>query len=134
DAGLVEHDRNAEAGELVADADAGELENLDRADRAGGQDPLAAGARGSARAVLPPAHPHSARAVELDLLDQTVQFEPQIGALKHRLEKGARRRPAPPALLVHVEDATALVVAGVEVGDALDAGFLRRRAERIENV
>src|SRR5262249_16667285 len=45
DAGLVAHDRNAEALELVGAADAGELENLDRADRTGREDHLAARGR-----------------------------------------------------------------------------------------
>ena len=33
-----------------------------------------------------------------------------------------------------MEDAATLVVAGIEIGNALDAGLFRRRAERIENV
>src|SRR5262249_44464235 len=134
DARLVAHDRDAEALELVGAADAGKLENLDRADRAGRKDHLAAGARRSSDTVLPPAHARRPRAVERDLFHQAMGFEPQIGAVEHRLEKAARRRPAPPALLVDVEDATALVVAGVEVGNALDAGLFRRDAERIEDV
>src|SRR5262249_46273817 len=134
DAGLVEHDRNAEALELLGAAHAGELENLGRADRAGREDHLAASARGSRRAVLPPVHARRAWAVKRDPFHQAVGLEPQIGAVEHGLEKTARRRPAAPALLVDVEDATALVVAGVEIGDALDAGLFRRRAERIEDV
>src|SRR5262249_32244133 len=133
DAGLAEHQGNAQARNPTGSADAGELEDLHRADRAGGEDHLAARVRGSARAVLPPAHPRRARAVELDLFDQAVHLEAQIRALERRLEKGARRRPASPAFLVDVEDATAFVVAGVEIGDALDARLLRRRAERIED-
>src|SRR5207247_4301241 len=104
---LIEHDGNAEPRELIGTADAGEFEDLHGADRASRKDDLAASARGSDRAVLAPAHGDRARALKLDLLDQTVELEPQIGALEHRLEEGARRRPAPPALLVDVEDATA---------------------------
>src|ERR1700757_4833005 len=59
-------------------------------------------------AFFPPAPPRRARPVDRDLFHQTVGFEPQIGALEHGFEKPARRRPAPPALLVDVEDATAL--------------------------
>ena len=33
-----------------------------------------------------------------------------------------------------MEDATALVVTGIEIGNALDAGLFRRRAERIQDV
>src|SRR5262249_46940170 len=105
DAGLVEHDRDAEALELIGAADTGELEDLHRADRAGGQNHLAAIARGSACTVLPPAHSSRARAVELDPLDQAIELDAQIGALEHRFEKGARRRPPPPAPLIDVEGA-----------------------------
>src|SRR5262249_3139102 len=134
DAGLVEHDANAELPELAGDADAGEFEDLHRADRAGRENNFAADARGSPRPVLAPVHADRTRSLKLDPLDQAVELEAQVGALAHRLEKGARRRPAPPALLVDVEDAAALVVAGVEIGNALDAGLLGRRAERVENV
>src|SRR6266516_2157625 len=131
---LIEHDGNAEPRELIRAADAGEFEDLHGADRASRKDDLAASARGSDRAVLAPAHGDRARALKLDLFDQAVELEPQIGALEHRLEEGARRRPAPPALLVDVEDATALVVTGVEIGDALDASLFRRRAEGVEDI
>src|SRR5262249_15027080 len=76
DASLIEHDRNAEALQLARAADARELENLDRADRTGREDHLAAGARGSSHAVLPPAHARCARAVEHDLFHQALGFEP----------------------------------------------------------
>ena len=33
-----------------------------------------------------------------------------------------------------MEDATALVVTGVEIGDALDASLFRRRAEGVEDI
>src|SRR5262249_60663667 len=55
DARLVAHDRDAEALELVGAADAGKLENLDRADRAGRKDHHAAGARRSSDTRPPPA-------------------------------------------------------------------------------
>src|SRR5262249_62228031 len=62
DASLVEHDRDAEVLQLARAADAGELEDLDRADRTGRENHLAAGARGPARAPLPPPPPPPARA------------------------------------------------------------------------
>jgi hypothetical protein len=95
---------------------------------------LAARARGAACAVLPPAHGCGSGAIELDLFDQAIKFDAQVGTLEHRFEKGARCRPAPPALLIDVEQAAALVVAGVEIGNALDARLLCCRAERIEDV
>src|SRR5262249_13365922 len=134
DAGLVEHDGNAELPELVRGADAGEFEDLHRANRAGRENDFAADARGSPRAVLAPVYGDGTPFLKLDPLDQAVELEAQVGALEHRREAGARPRPAPPALLVDVENAAALVVAGVEIGDALDARLLRRRAERVEDV
>ena len=58
----------------------------------------------------------------------------RFGAAERRLEKAARRRPAPAELLVDVVGRRALVVAGVEIVDALDAGLLGRRAERVEQI
>ena len=78
--------------------------------------------------------PTGALAVEHDALHQAAGLEPQVRPLQRRLEKAARRRPAPPAMLVDVERARALVVAGIEIRDAPDAGLLGRLAERIEDV
>ena len=58
----------------------------------------------------------------------------RFGAAERRLEEAARRRPAPAELLVDVIGRRALVVAGVEIDDALDAGLLRRRAEGVEQI
>ena len=115
-------------------ADAGQLQNLDRADRAGGHDHFAAAACELGLAVLPEAHAVGARAVECHGFDKTLGLEPQVRAIEHRLEEAARRRPAPAALLVDVVGARALVVAGVEIVDPLDAGLLGGHAERIEQI
>src|SRR5262249_10879697 len=72
DAGFVGYDGNAGGFGLVGAAAAGGLENRDRADRAGREDPLAAGARQSSHAVLPPAHARRARALERDLFHQAM--------------------------------------------------------------
>src|SRR5262249_20606190 len=134
DASPVERDRDAETRELAERTDAGEFQHLDRADRAGGEDHLAAAARRARRAVLPPAHAGGALALEHHVFPPAAGLEPQVGAAQHRLEEAARRRPAPPAPLVDVEDATALVVAGVEIGDRLDAGLRGGGAEVVEDV
>src|SRR6185369_8756642 len=120
--------------ELAGGTDAGQFEDLHRADRAGREDYLAATARRSAFTVLPPAHADGALAVEHDAFHQALGFQPQVRPAEHRLEKAARRRPAPPALLVDVEDARALVVAGVEIGDRLDAGLAGGVTESVEDV
>ena len=89
---------------------------------------------GSRSTALPPAHADGAAAVEHHALDQTAGLQPQIGAMQRRLEEGARRRPAPAALLVDVKGAAPFVVAGVEVHDRFDVGLLGRPAERIEQI
>ena len=134
DARPVEHDGNAELLQLLRRADAGQQHDLRRADRAGGEDDFAAAARRPRLSALGPAHAGGAPAVEHDAFDQAAGFEPQIGALERRLEEGARRRPAPAALLVDVEGADAFVVAAVEVGDGFDAGLFGGGAEGIEQV
>src|SRR5690348_14253479 len=109
---------------MLRRADARQEHDVRRSDRAGSEDHLAAAAGGSQPTILPPAHADRAAAIEYDRFDQAAGLEPQIGPMKHRLEEGARRRPAPSALLVHVKGGAALVVAGVEVRNRLDAGLL----------
>ena len=101
---------------------------------AGSEDDLAAAARGSQLAAAPPTHAGGTAAIEHDGFDQATGLKPQIAAMERRLEEGARRRPAPAALLVDVKGAAALVVAGVEVRHRFDAGLLGGRAERVEQV
>src|SRR6185437_16231819 len=119
---LVQHDRDAEFLELHGRPDAGQQQRLDRADRAGRQDHLAAAARDLRFAVLLEAHAGRAPAVELDALDQAAGFKPKVAAAERGLEKSARRRPAPSELLVDVIWRRAFIVAGVEIVDAPNAG------------
>ena len=79
------------------------------------------------------AHADGAAVLDDEALDQHVGFQPQVRPVQHGLEEAARRRPAPAALLVDVEIAHALIVAGVEVGDFPDAHVLRGFADRIED-
>ena len=67
-------------------------------------------------------------------VDQHVLFQPQVGAVQDRLQKAARRRPAPSALLVDVEVADAFIIAGVEIGNAADAHLFGGVADRVENI
>ena len=114
--------------------DAGQQQDLRRADRAGGEHDFAAAARRARLAVLPPAHAGGAPAVERQRFDEAAGFEPQIGAIERGLEESARRRHAPAALLVDVKGAAAFVVAAVEVGDGFDAGLFGGGAERVEQI
>src|SRR5207302_5589992 len=134
DAGLVEHDRYAELLRAGGGPDAREQQDLRRADRARRQDDLAPAARLARLAVLAPAHARRALAVERNAFDQASGLEPQVRPMQHRLEKAARRRPAPAALLVHMEVAGALVVAAVEIIDRLDARLRGGGAEIFEQI
>ena len=114
--------------------DAGAMQHLGRSDRAGAQDHFALGAGLDGFAALHEAHADGAAVLDDQTVDQHILLEPQIGTLQRRLEKAARRRPAPSALLVDVKIADALVVAGIEVRNLADAHFLRGIADRVENV
>src|SRR5947208_1312134 len=110
DARLVERDGNAEIAQLRGGADAGAQQNLHRADRARGENDLAA-ARGFERlAVAAPAHADGAPAVEPHVVHQAIGLQPQVGPPQRALEEPARGRPAPAAPLVDVEIAATLIV------------------------
>src|SRR6185437_7129998 len=126
--------RNAEFRELRGRPDSRQHQQMRRADRAGGENDLAAAARLSRHAVLAPAHPGGALAGELKSFRQTTGFEPEIFPMQRRFEKAARRRPAPPALLIDVEIADALVVAGIEIVYRRNAVLDRGLAKSIEDI
>src|SRR5581483_5882867 len=85
-------------------------------------------------AVLAEANGGGTLSVENKTLDKTTGFQPQVRTGQHRLEKAARRRPAPPTLLVDVEITGAFVVAGVEIHDFRDAVLRRRLAPGVDDV
>ena len=127
DARPVEHGFDPERRQPVGRPDAGAVQHLDRSDRAGAQDHFALGARLDHLAALDEAHADGAAVLDDQAVDQHVRFQPQIGAVQHRLQKAARRRPASPALLVDVEIADALIVAGVEIRRCAGYPSPRRR-------
>jgi len=107
DAGLVVHQGDAELGEPFGRTDAGELQDLGRADRTGRQDDLALGPRLEGPAVLAELNACGALAVKKHLLDEDAGLETQVGPAEHRLQKGAGSGPAEAALLVDMEIADA---------------------------
>ncbi len=121
-------------GEIGGGPDARQHHDLRRAERAGRHDDLAAATRGARRALLAETYAGGALALEDQALDQATGLQPQVRPLQHRLEEAARRRPAPAALLVDVEIAGAFIVAGIEIGDRLDAVLRRRLAPGVEDV
>ena len=58
----------------------------------------------------------------------------RLGRLQGGLEKAPRRRPAQPALLVHMEIADAFIVAGVEIRSLRNPHLHRRFANGIQNI
>ena len=109
------------------------MQHLYRSDRAGAQDHFALGAGLDGFAALHEAHAGGAAVLDDQAIDQHVLFEPQIGTLQCGLQKTARGRPAASALLVDVEIADALIVAGVEIRNSSDPHFFRGIADRVQN-
>ncbi len=105
-----------------------------RAHGSGGQDDLAPCLRNAPDAALRVHHPRRAPAFHHHALGQHAGLQPQIGPPEHGLQEAARRAPAPPALLVHLEIGRAFIVAGVEVVDLGDADLFRGIPECVEDV
>src|SRR5690242_509442 len=100
--------------------DAGAMQDCDRTDRAGGENDLAAGTRLDHLVSFTETHADRALAREDQSIDQHVGLEPHVGPVQRRLEKAARRRPAPAAPLIDMEEADAFVVSSVEVSNSRD--------------
>ncbi len=113
--------------------DAGAVQHLRRADRAGAQDHLAFGAGLDDFAASGEAHAGGAAVLDDEAVDQHVLFEAQIGALQRGLQEASCRRPAASALLVNVEIADALIVAGVEIRNFPNSHLFRRVADRVKD-
>ena len=133
DALAVEHASDPKRRQPVRRPDAGAVQYLRRADRAGAHDDFALGAGLDHLAALHEAHADRTAVLDHQPVDQHVLFKPQIGTLQCGLEKTPRRRPAPAALLVDVEIADAFIVAGVEIRNLANSHFLRGVADRVED-
>src|SRR5204862_7725122 len=107
----------------VRRADAGAMQQLDRSDRAGAQDDFALRAGLEDLATPEKSHADGAPILDDETVGQHLFFQAQIGAAERGFQKTARRRPAPPALLVDVEIADPFVVAGLAVGDSRNCHF-----------
>src|SRR5687767_16014686 len=68
-----------------------------------------------------------------DAFDEGVRHHGEIRTGQRRPEKGFCRVPAYAALLVHLEEGTAEVVASIELADFRNAAFLCRIAPRLED-
>ena len=73
-------------------------------------------------------------AVEDQLVDIGMGDQAQIGAAERGLEKAPRRRPAQPALLVHMKISDAFIIAGVEVRGLRNSHLDRRVAHSVQDI
>ncbi len=134
DARQVVRDRDAVLLQERARADARELEDLRRADRAGGEDRL--DARGGELGFAP-AHEldaGGAPAVEAHPLDERIGHDGEVRPVHGRLEEALRRAPPHAAALVHLEEPGAVVVAAVEVVGPRNAGLDHCLPERVQDL
>lgn len=122
----IQHGFDAERRQPFLRADAGAMQHLRRSNRPGAKDYFAPlRPRFDDLAVLAEAHADRAAVLDDHLVDQHVGLQPQIWPRQCRLQKTARRGPAPAALLIDVEVSDALVVAGVEIRRFADSHFMR---------
>ena len=117
DRGLVEPHVDAERGQLVGGADAGEHQQLRRLVGAGGEDDLAGGLQRGRRAVDDRLDAGRAGAVEQHAGDERHRDQRQVRALEHGVEVGDRGRAAHAVALRHLVAPDAVLLAGVEVVD-----------------
>src|SRR5205085_10481584 len=122
DARPIEHDGTAKLRKIGGRPDTGEQQKLRRADRAGGEDHLAANACDLGPIIAAKTHAGRATIFDRDAFDQTIGQEPQVWPVEHLLQETARRRPSASALLVDVELKGPPVGAAVETTNSPDTG------------
>ena len=120
--GIGLDDRDAVRPEHGGIADAGEFEELRRADRAGRQDHLAARPRRPPRAAAQIFDADGAAALEQDAGGVRAGLDGQIGAFHRRAQEGAGGRHAAAVLRGDLVDADAFLRRAVEVGIEGQAG------------
>ena len=126
---IVPDDADAETVKQSGRADARQLQELRRVDRAARQDQLAAGARRHRAAVLQILDADGTLPFEQDFRRQRVRLDADIGALHRGPQEGARRRHAAPVPGVQLVDADAFLRGAVEILIHRQPGFGRRLHE-----
>ena len=99
----LQHGGNAVLRERVGGADAGQHQELRRAERPGRQHHFATTTRAARHTVLAPAHAHRAPAFEDQTFGHAGGFEAQVRTAERRLEERARSGPSPSTPLVHLK-------------------------------
>ena len=130
DAGMIGNDGDAVLAQKLRGADAGELQNLRRVDRAGGEDHLARRMRDAHFAPDPIFDAFRTMTIEKNPRRQRAGFDLQIGMLPCLLQKAGRGRRAPAIAGGELEIAGAFLVRAVEIVVAREAGLHRRLDER----
>ncbi len=128
----VVHDRHAVLGEQGLVADAGELEQLGRVDRAAAEDHLAGLDTAVAAAGARVVDADGAGAVEADLGGERGGLDVEVLPVAHRVQVGPGRGPAAAAVDVAVEPREALLPVAVDVVGQRVAGLLRGLEEGAE--
>src|SRR3984957_14170011 len=128
----VDQSLDAQWGEPFVPADAGQAEDLRRADRAGRQDDRAGGADFEFLAVAQKHDAACAAVFDDQALDVDVHLELQIPARERGLQESSGRRPASTPLLVDVKIRDAFVVAAIEVIDGRYTQLHRGIPHRVE--
>ena len=132
DAGRVVDDVDAEAGEELLVADAGELEQLRRVDRAAAEDHLAGVDRATEPAAAQVVDPDRTLAVEAHPGGHRQGLDLEVGAAADRVQVGPGRGEPAAAVQVAVEPGEPLLPVAVDVVGERVAGLLDRREERRE--
>src|SRR5262245_13674264 len=127
-------DPDAVSLEERARSDAGKLEDLRRADRAGGENGLDTRWDERLLAAAPQLDAGRPPLLEPDPVHMHVGHHGKVRPAHRRLEESLRRAPAYATALVHLEERRALVVAAVEILHLRDARLRHRLAERVEHL
>src|SRR5882757_2063957 len=102
-------------------ADSGQVEDMRRADCAGGQNDGAGGANLDGLAVAPKHDAAYTAVLDDQSFDENVHLKVQIPARECGLQKTSGRGPAPAAFLVDVKIGDTFVIAAIEVLDGRNA-------------
>ena len=127
DALHVGDDVDAVLTQQIGRADAGQLQQLRRVERAAREDHLGVRARRVRRAVLAVFDADRAAPLEQDARGQRIRHHREIAALARGREIAARGRPAPALARGELEIAGAFLARAVEIVGARDAGLSARR-------
>src|SRR5690606_8381180 len=130
----LQHNLNAGFLQDIAAPDTGKLEDMRRADGAGGEDDLPLAPDCARAALLDQFHAAGGKVLDQETTDMGAGLDGEVPALPCRLEKSLGRVPANSTALVDLEIGRAFVVATVEVVHARNAGSLRRGLEGIEDI